>query len=110
MKKPLNLLTADPTTRQCTRPAFPATSPAKIATLFLPVTRLNFEEKERSTHVHDPPGSDNHLDARAVRRRAHRLRAWPIEAFWQQRRRVPQGARPGLLAGRRHGRLGRHLG
>src|SRR5205807_10546233 len=47
----------------------------------------------RRTHVHDPPAPDNYLDARAVRRRAHRLRAWPLETFWQQRRRLPQGVR-----------------
>jgi hypothetical protein len=35
---------------------------------------------------------DDHLDARAVYRRAHRLRARPLEALRQQRRRVPQGA------------------
>jgi hypothetical protein len=45
------------------------------------VTRLS----ERSTYVHDPLASDNRLDARAVRRRAHRLRAWPLEGLWQQR-------------------------
>ena len=59
-------------------------------------------------HVHDPPPPDNHLDARAVRRRAYGLRARPLEALWQQRRRVPQGASPGAPASRRHGRLGRH--
>ena len=39
--------------------------------------------------------ADDHLDARAVHRRAHRLRAGPLEALWQQRRRLPQGASPG---------------
>ena len=53
---------------------------------------LTKENSKGGTRVHDPPAPDNHLDARAVRRRAHRLRAWPLEAFWQQRRRVPQGA------------------
>ncbi len=42
-------------------------------------------------HLHQTTTSD----ARAVRRRAHRLRAWPLEALWQQRRRVPQGASVG---------------
>src|ERR1700694_4938093 len=36
----------------------------------------------RRTHVHHPPAPDNHLDARAVRRRAHRLRALPLEPFF----------------------------
>jgi NAD(P)-dependent dehydrogenase (short-subunit alcohol dehydrogenase family) len=53
---------------------------------------LTKENSKGGTRVHDPPAPDNYLDARAVRRRAHRLRAWPLEAFWQQRRRVPQGA------------------
>ena len=35
----------------------------------------------RSTHVPDPPPPDNHLDARAVRRRAHRLRAFRSNLF-----------------------------
>src|ERR1700680_4885288 len=52
----------------------------------------------RRTHVHDPPAPDNYLDARAVRRRAHRLRALPLEPFWQQRRRVPQGVRSFMRA------------
>ena len=49
-------------------------------------------EAKGDPHVNDPPAPDNHFDARAVRRRAHRLWAWPLEAFWQQRRRAPQGA------------------
>src|ERR1700722_9729556 len=60
--RPLNSLTANPTTRPCTRRAFFATSPAKIATLFLPVTRLNFEEQNnkenacpQSTCTRQPP-------------------------------------------------------
>src|SRR6267154_3462031 len=70
-----------------------------------------FNEKENDNDTNrDPPPPDNHLDARAVRRRAYRLRAWPLEALWQKRRRVPQGGSPGPLAGRRHGRLGRHMG
>src|SRR5208283_2082398 len=45
---------------------------------------LCYTAQERSTHVHGPSPPDNHLDARAVRRRADRLRAWPLEALWQQ--------------------------
>jgi hypothetical protein len=41
-------------------------------------------EAKGGTHVYHPPAPDNYLDARAVRRRAHRLRAWPLAAFWQQ--------------------------
>src|ERR1700719_742646 len=58
-------------------------------------TRLRIpgsREAKGATHVHDSPAADNHVNARAVRRRAHRLRARPLEALWQQRRRVPQGA------------------
>ena len=38
-----NLTTANPPTRRCTTPAFPATSPPKLATLSSPVTHLNTE-------------------------------------------------------------------
>ena len=61
-------------------------------------------------HGHDPSPRDDHLDARAVHRRAHRLRPGPLEDLRQQRRRVPQGARPEPRSRRRHGGLGRHLG
>src|SRR5215472_5349539 len=48
-------------------------------------------ETKGATHVDDPHAPDNHLDAWTVHRRAYRLRAWPLEDLWQQRRRVPQG-------------------
>jgi hypothetical protein len=37
-------------------------------------------DQVRSTHVHDPSAPDHDLDARAVPRRAHRLRSGPFEA------------------------------
>ena len=43
----------------------------------------------------DPHHANDHADARAVHRRAHRLRPGPLEALRQQLRRVPQGARSG---------------
>jgi hypothetical protein len=52
-----------------------------------------FQRQEaRSPHVHDPPPPDHYFDAGAVHCRPHRLRARPLEALWEQRRRVPQGA------------------
>src|ERR1051326_9025960 len=30
----------------------------------------------------NPPTPDNNFDTRAVHRRAHRLRAWPLDALW----------------------------
>src|SRR5215472_9977536 len=42
-------------------------------------------EAKGATHVDDPHAPDNHLDAWTVHRRAYRLRAWPLEALWQQR-------------------------
>jgi hypothetical protein len=65
--------------------------------MFTAVRQTVFNAKEK-THVYDLPSSDNLSDARAVRRRAHRLRAWPLEALWQQRRRVPQGTSAEQLA------------
>jgi hypothetical protein len=76
-----------------------ATSP----TSRLPVRRCNFihskdgyvdrltnnvHPKGEKQNVHDSFSPDNYPHARAVHRRAHRLRAGPLEAFWQQRRRV----------------------
>jgi len=70
-----------------------------------PKILANDQEEKEQKRVHNPPAPDNHLDARAVRRRAHRLWARPLEAFWQQRRRVPQGASTRSDGGRCHGRL-----
>ena len=41
----LNSTTANPPTRRCTKPAFPATSLSKIATLSSPVTHLDTENE-----------------------------------------------------------------
>jgi glyoxylase-like metal-dependent hydrolase (beta-lactamase superfamily II) len=51
--------------------------------------------KAMSSHdCHDSPARVNHIDARAVRRRPHRLPSGPLEALWQQHRRIPQGPSP----------------
>src|SRR5215472_8389897 len=73
------------------------------------VENEEFNAKEK-THVRDPLPPDNYPDARTIRRWPHRLRSWPLEALWQQRRRVPQGPSAGARAGRRHGRLRGRLG
>ena len=51
--------------------------------------------KGRRTDAHHPLPPDHHLHAGAVHRRADRLRAGPLGALPQQRRRLPQGPRPG---------------
>ena len=56
---------------------------------------IRITQARRSAHVHDSPPPDHHLDARAVRRRAHRLRAGPREALWQQYRRYLKVHRQG---------------
>src|SRR5580704_1198974 len=56
-------------------------------------------ELKGETHVHHLSSPNNYPDPRAVHRRAYRLRAGPFEAFWQQRRRVPQGASVGPHTG-----------
>jgi hypothetical protein len=104
----LNSATANLPTRRSTKPAFRATSPPRITTLFSSVTHLNVTPLKKGARM-----STIHLHQTTTSTPEQYVAG--LTDFGPGRSKLfgnsaDEGARPGPLAGRRHRRLGRHLG